>query len=230
MQESSQDHSFPSFFHQPHSPAPLPSYIPDLNSLSPYDQQITLLDDSDKPISSPCHKKKLLLSSSISKPTLKTLKERNYLRKDSDKPDKYNSGRWTNAEKMQYQYFMIHNIQDHETWSTKTYNKKRASIFVEMSRMIRTRSPGQCRSHDQKMREKQQYQCNSRCLTPTNGKNMNLTPNLRPVKVLQTNSLLEEVNTDVPSESPVSVNVTQDPSSWSPTKKFVDQKASIYFS
>lgn len=62
----------------------------------------------------------------------------------------YRSGRWDSNEKKLYSHFL--RMKDcHPSWKIKLSHKKRVRYFKEMSRFIKTRSPQQCRSHDQKV-------------------------------------------------------------------------------
>jgi len=65
--------------------------------------------------------------------------------------EKFRTGKWTVIEKQLYQRFVVGTKLN---WDKKQRNKKRINYFQEMSKFIKTRSPAQCKSHDQKMRHK----------------------------------------------------------------------------
>ena len=130
---------------------------------------------------------------------------------------------------------MIHNIDSHETWNVETSNRKRVEIFIEMSRLMQTRSPEQCRSFDQKMRSKQYDQIRSVKNTPTSRKGKLLTQDtqdLQEAKISELQivpTLSEGASTNVPSDSPNSVNTAQDLSGLSPIKEFNENDIDVYF-
>lgn len=63
-------------------------------------------------------------------------------------------GHWTPIEEEKYQKFVLEMRYKHPTWSEICSHKKRFNYFLEMSKAIKTRTPAQCRSHDQKMRRR----------------------------------------------------------------------------
>jgi len=62
----------------------------------------------------------------------------------------YNEGRWSQKEEDLYLQF-IRQAKSSQAWAEKHTYRKRQNYFKEMSKFIKTRSPLQCRSHDQKM-------------------------------------------------------------------------------
>jgi hypothetical protein len=61
--------------------------------------------------------------------------------------ERYLSGKWAKEEEQRYWQFIL---KEGHRWK-EAIHKKRTNFFIEMSRFVITRSPTQCRSHDQKI-------------------------------------------------------------------------------
>lgn len=73
---------------------------------------------------------------------------RNYIHKNKKDGHKY--GKWTAEEEEKYRSFLVNFKNMHPSWTKSEARQKRLNIFIEMSKFIKTRTPEQCRSHDQK--------------------------------------------------------------------------------
>jgi len=62
-------------------------------------------------------------------------------------------GRWSPQEEALYKRFIKEFHQLNPSWQVVSTHKKRQNYFIEMSKFIKTRTPRQCRSHDQKFRK-----------------------------------------------------------------------------
>jgi len=86
----------------------------------------------------------------LSIPPLSSNSKKSIQRKKSCRT--FNYGPWTPQEETQYKKFILSFDNKHPSWSTAGPHKKRMNYFIEMSKFVGTRSPEQCRSHDQKRR------------------------------------------------------------------------------
>jgi len=68
----------------------------------------------------------------------------------------FNNGKWKTEEHEKYLYFREAFLLDNPSWTEIDKSKKRSGYFVKMSEEIGTRTPQQCRSHDQKFRRKEE--------------------------------------------------------------------------
>jgi len=95
--------------------------------------------------------------SKITSPIRKLSFEKRTYRKGA-KPKGFNHGKWKAEEHDKYLLFRSDNSFDNPSWNNIVKSKKRTGFFVKMSQVIGTRSPRQCRSHDQKFRTKETRQ------------------------------------------------------------------------
>lgn len=59
-------------------------------------------------------------------------------------------GGWSSRENTIYLHFMRHNIEDFRTEKTRRTTK----VFFRLSKILKKRTPDQCRSHHQKLQMK----------------------------------------------------------------------------
>ena len=93
------------------------------------------------------------LSSILSPPIKKsTIRKRNPTKRS--KLTRTERRHWDDIENCRYQAFLTKYPIQHDSWVSKSRKHKRKNYYIEMSRFIITRTPSQCRSHDQKHRYK----------------------------------------------------------------------------